>query len=196
MDNYTLLGPIRRLQLQKETLIVGVRPDREYRTNSLLSVDSLVLTPEGVLTNVDGGWIVDRHHTSHPGNTRPSLDRMLSVGFTAHYAAMADHFEKATLGDAGENVIIETDEIVTEDQISAGLMIERPGGAIELKGAAVASPCVPFTRYMLGDPAADLDLVKPNRDFLRNGMRGYVMGLGHLAGAVAIELGDMVYLKS
>jgi hypothetical protein len=109
---------------------------------------------------------------------------------------MAEHFGSATVGDAGENVIIETTGLVTENQVAGGLMIERPGGNIEVKGAAVAEPCVPFTRFRLGDAAADLELVKPNREFLRRGMRGYVMGLANLTGAIEIEVGDLVYARN
>lgn len=196
MDDHTLLGPIRHLQIQKGILRTGVRPDQAYRTEPLMSLPSLVLSPAGVIANVDGSWVIDRHHTAHPANVQPNLDRLLSFGFTAHYEAMADHFGWATIGDAGENIIIETDRIITEDHIAGGLMIERPGGNIELKGAAVAEPCVPFTRFRLGKPEADDELVTPNREFLRRGMRGYVMGLGNLTGAVEIEVGDLVYART
>ena len=195
MDDYRLLGPIRHLQIQTETLRIGVRPNRVYRTGPLASVTALVLSPEGPIAKINGGWTLDRHHTAHPANAQPNLDRLLSVGFTSHYAAMAKHFGSATVGDAGENLIVETDTIITEDQIAGGLMIERPGGNIELHEPAVAEPCVPFTRYRLGDPEADLDVVEPNREFLRGGMRGYVMGLGDLPGAVEVEVGDLVYAR-
>lgn len=195
MDDYTLLGPIRHLQIQREPLRIGVRPDRVYGTGPLASVPALVLSPEGVIAKIDAGWMVDLHHTAHPANAQPNLDRLLSVGFTSHYAAMADHFGSANLGDAGENLIVETDAVISEDLIAGGLLIERPGGNIELHLPAVAEPCVPFTRFRLGDPEADLDLVEPNREFLRGGMRGYVMGLSNLAGAFEIEVGDLVYAR-
>ena len=100
-----------------------------------------------------------------------------------------------TVGDAGENVIVETDGLITEDHIAGGLMIERPGANIELKAPVVAEPCVPFTRYLLGDPKADLEMVQPHREFLRRGMRGYVMGLSNLTEAVEVEVGDLVYAR-
>ena len=196
MDDYTLLGPIRHLQIQKGILRTGLRPDQAYRTEPLMSTPALVLSPAGVIANVDGSWVIDRHHTAHPANADPNLDRLLSIGFTAHYEAMAEHFGSATVGDAGENIIVETTGIITEEHIAGGLMIERPGGTIALEGAAVAEPCVPFTRFRLGDPEADLELVEPNREFLRRGMRGYVMGLGNLTGAVEIEVGDLVYARA
>lgn len=194
MDGYTLVGPITRLQIQKERLVVGTRPDRTYRTEPLLSVDSFAVSSEGVIANVDGGWVLDVHHTSHPASTRSELDRLLSIGFSAHYDAMAERFGAAPYGIAGENIIVDTDRVITEDAIADGLMIQRPDRQIQLKGAAVAEPCVPFTKFMLQDAHAPVDIVKPNRDFLRRGTRGFVMGLDGLDETVAIELGDLVYL--
>ncbi len=195
MDDYRLLGPIRHLQIQREPLRIGVRPDRVYGTGPLASVPAFALSPEGVIAKIDGGWMVDSHHTAHPANAQPNLDRLLSVGFTSHYAAMAEHFGSATVGDAGENLVVETEGIVTADQIAGGLLIERPGGNIELHQPVVAEPCIPFTRFRLGDPEADLELVDPHREFLRGGMRGYVVGLGNLTGAIEVEVGDLVYAR-
>ena len=197
MQQPTLIGSIERLQIQRERLIIGTRPDQVYRTDALIAVDSMVLSPDGPLAKVDGGWVVAVHHAAHPANPMPDLDRMLSVGFTSHYAAMAAHFGTAPIGVAGENIIVKADRMITLDEIAGGIVIERPGGAhIELKGAAVAEPCVPFTRYMLNDPEADLDIVKPNRDFLRKGMRGFVMGTAGLSESVEVSLGDKVYAHS
>lgn len=196
MDDLTLIGPIVRLQIQKEPLIVGVRPEREYRLDPLVTVDAMTLAADGVVVKTAAGWVVDRHHAAHPSNALPSPDRVLSVGFTSHYAAMQDHFGAVDLGDAGENIIVDTDRMITLDDVSGGIVIQRPDRKIELKGAAVAEPCVPFTRFRLRDPSSSLDDVKPHREFLRKGMRGFVMGLANLDGAVEIELGDEVYLRS
>jgi len=196
MDDVTLLGPIRLLQIQRERLVRGVRPERTYHVEPLITVESMVLSPQGPLAKIDGGWVVAVHHAAHPANPIPSLDRMLSIGFTSHYTAMADRFGLATLGVAGENVIVDTGSIVTQEDLDGGLVIERPDGArIELKGAAAAEPCVPFTRFMLQDPEADLEIVKPNRDFLRRGMRGFVLGTAGLTESVEISLGDLVFAR-
>ncbi|MCP3973516.1 MAG: hypothetical protein GY720_03370 [bacterium] len=195
MDDYTLLGPIMRLQIQKERLVVGTRPDRVYRTEPLVPVDAVAISSEGVISNVDGGWVLDVHHTAHPASTRSELGRLLSIGFSAHYDAMAKHFAEAPYGIAGENIMVDTDRVITEDDIAGGLMIQRPDRQIQLKGAAVAEPCVPFTRFMLQDARAHVDDVKPNRDFLRRGMRGFVMGLDDLDETTTIELGDLVYAR-
>ena len=195
MDDLTLLGPIVRLQIQKEPLIVGVRPERVYRLDPLVSVEAMTLAADGVVVRTDAGWVVDRHHAAHPSNPRPNPDRVLSFGFTSHYAAMAAHFGEADLGDAGENITVETDRIVSLEDVTGGIVIKRPDRTIEVKGAAVAEPCVPFTRFRLRDQSTSLEDVKPHREFLRRGMRGFVMGLANLDGAVEIELGDEVYLS-
>ena len=195
MDKLSLLGPIVRLQIQKAPLVVGVRPERVYRTGPLLARDSLAITPDGALAKVDDAWVVDVHHTAHPANSRPNLDRLLSIGFTSHYAAMADHFGSAEVGDAGENIVIKTDRMVTAEDLEGGIIIRRPGGDLELKGAAVAAPCVPFTRYRLGDQSATLDTVKAHRVFRHIFILGFVMGLGNLTEAFEIALGDEVYLR-
>ncbi len=48
----------------------------------------------------------------------------------------------------------------------------------------------------MGDSAAPLAEVQPHREFLRRGMRGFVMGLETLTGAVAVDVGDFVYARS
>ena len=196
MEQLNRIGPIERLQIQRERLIIGTRPDQVYRPDPLIAVDSMVLSPDGPLAKVDGGWVVAVHHAAHPANPVPNLDRMLSVGFTSHYAAMAAHFGSAPIGIAGENIIVAADRMITAPELAGGLVVERPDGAqLELKGATVAEPCVPFTRFMLNDLEADLDLVQPNREFLRNGMRGFVMGTARLFESVEISVGDVVYSR-
>ena len=127
---------------------------------------------------------------------RPNPDRVISVGFTSHYALMAQHFGWANTGDAGENIIVATDRRITLDQVAGGIIIRRPDRDLELKGAAVAEPCVPFTRFRLDDQSTPLDDVKAHREFLRHGMRGYVMGLANLDAAVEVSVGDEVYVRS
>lgn len=196
MHDLSFLGPIVRLQIQKEPLIVGVRPNRVYRLDPLVSLEAMTLSSQGVMVKTTAGWVVDRHHAAHPSNPLPNPDRVLSFGFTSHYAAMAERFGEVDLGDAGENIIVETDRMVSLDDLSGGIVIKRMDRMIELKGAAVAEPCVPFTRFRLRDPSRSLEEVKPHRKFLRGGMRGYVMGAADLDETVQIELGDEVYLRS
>ena len=83
MHDLTLLGAIVRLQIQKEPMIIGVRPERVYRLDPLVSVDNLTLTAEGVMYKTDGGWMVDRHHSAHPAQGSPNPDRVLSMDHPA-----------------------------------------------------------------------------------------------------------------
>lgn len=196
MSDLTLVGPIRHLQIQRERLIRGARPERVYDPGPLVAVESMVLSPNGPLAKIDGGWVVAVHHAAHPANPMPDPDRMLSVGFTSHYDVMHERFGDVALGAAGENIIVAAARVITQGDVSSGIVIERPdGNLIELKGAQVAEPCVPFTRFLLADPGADLDIVKPHREFLRKGIRGFVMGTQGLVDSVEIGLGDRVYLR-
>ena len=187
------LGPITRLQIQKHVLRTG--PDRLYGTAGIIECDSILLTSDGVLAPADGGWLIDRHHGSHPQNQEGNPDRRLSFGFTSHYELMEAHFGSAPLGVAAENIIIETDARVFEADLAAGVVIKTSHGEIELPGPVVAQPCVPFTKFMLDDPDAPPEVVGPNRDFLRQGMRGFVVGTASLTGPVEVAVGDLVYIR-
>ncbi len=192
MSGLEPIGEIVLLQIQKEQLVVGVRPDRSYRTGPLVSVDALTLSPDGVVARIDGGWVVDRHHTAHPANIQPDLGRLLSVGFTGHYDRMAADFDAVRLGVGGENVIVATPDRVDLSRIGPGVVIRTAAGDIATDVAAIAEPCIPFTRFLLGDRDATSAEVTTKRERLRGGMRGFVMGLGSLSGSVEIRLGDTV----
>ena len=194
-EHRTRLGAISKLQIQLERLVRGVRPDRIYTPEPLVEVDAMVLSPYGAVAKIDGAWVLSVHHAAHPANSRPNPDRMLSIGFTSHYDLMRARFGDAPPGIGGEYIIVETDTVVTEEDLAGGVAIGRPDGRdVKLKGAKVAKPCVPFTRFLMGDSRADLDSVRPHREFLDNGMRGFVMGTAGLDAAVEISVGDPVYL--
>ncbi len=191
MSGLEPIGEIVLLQIQKEQLVVGVRPERSYRTGPLVAVDALTLSPAGAVARIDGGWVVDRHHTAHPANIRPHMGRLLSVGFTGHYDRMTADFGAVELGVGGENIIVSTAHRVDLSRIGPGVVIRTAGGDIATDEATVAEPCIPFTRYLLGDDAPDAEVAE-KRERLRGGMRGYVMGLGSMTGSVEIRLGDTV----
>lgn len=195
-ENLTLFGEIRLLQIQLEALIVGVRPDRRYRPEPLRQVDTAALGPRGMIARIDGGWVLDRHHLDHPANGDGDPARCLSIGFTSHYDEMTDRFGGVKLGIGGENLIVATHRRIRLDDLARGVVIRTAHGDIRLDGVAVAAPCVPFTKHLLGDDDAPADDVKEGRRFLDNGTRGYVMALGHLTETVAIAAGDRVFAVS
>ena len=161
----------------------------------IVAVERLRLTPAGVYGLVDGSWILDRHHRDHPDSeNRWSERRALSVGFTSHYTHMWDLFRSTPLGSAGENVLVNADEMVGIGDIGGGVRVEADSVAIELGPAAIAEPCVPFTRFMTDLPDADSTALKPELEKLRKGVRGFVMGLAGFD-HVEISPGDKVSIR-
>ena len=140
------------------------------------------LTPDGVFGLLDGGWLLDRHHRWHPDARHWNPARVLSVGFTSHYEHMWELFRPTGIGAAGENVIVRADEMVGIDDIAGGVRIESNGTTVEIEAAAIAEPCVDFTRYMTQRLDADATALKPEREKLRRGVRGFVLSLEGIDG--------------
>lgn len=178
MREWKPVGEIELLQVQKSKLTAG----DVYRTDALAAVERLRLTPDGVFGLLDGGWLLDRHHRSHPDARHWNSDRVLSVGFTSHYEHMWELFRPTAIGSAGENVIVRADGMVGIDDIAGGVRIESNGTTVEIEAAAIAEPCVDFTRYMTQRLDADATALKPEREKLRRGVRGFVMSLEAIDG--------------
>jgi hypothetical protein len=193
MSNRIPLGPVLRLQIKRARLTRHDGGREFFDPSHLLETDVYRLTTEGAMGRAVDGWLLDRHHRAHPENPIPNPKRALSIGFSAHYRAMAERFGTAPLGIAGENVIVDSEHPVTIDMIGGGIEIETGDGAVVLLDPAVAEPCVPFTRFMMQQPDATLDELKPDREFLRRGMRGYVVGLDSLTGSAVVRPGDQVW---
>jgi hypothetical protein len=166
-----------------------------YDTSMLVPVDTLRLTPDGVLGLSDGEWIADRHHRDHPAASHWRAQDTLSFGFTSHYDLMWDLFRPTPLGIAGENVIVVADEMVHLDDIAGGVRIETDERQIELLPPGILEPCVEFTRFMTSRPDASAREVKPDREKLRNGVRGYAVGIPG-PDPVEIGLGDTVSVRA
>lgn len=167
------VGEIALLQVQKSKLTAG----DVYRTDALVAVERLRLTADGVFGLLDGDWILDRHHRAHPDARHWQPERVLSVGFTAHYEHMWGLFRRTELGSAGENLIVHSEEMITLADIAGGVRIESNGSMLDVPAAAVAEPCVDFTRYMTQRLDADATALKPEREKLRRGVRGFVTSL-------------------
>ncbi len=173
MADWRYVGEITLLQMQ----LYPMTGKGGYDLRALVEADRLRLTPDGAFGLSQHAWIVDRHHRHHPDARRWDTSKTLSFGFTAHYDHMWSLFRKTPLGQAGENVIVKTDEMLTIDDLAGGLMIETRDGTIELTSPEVAEPCVEFTRFLTGRENADARDLKPWRERLRNGVRGYVVGI-------------------
>jgi hypothetical protein len=176
-------------------LKVGTSP-RRYDPAPLRDVSAVRLTSRGVLGLADDGRpILDVHHGDHPASKNRG-DNGLSIGFTAHYRSMRDHFGEH-LGDgiAGENILVETDRSIEPDELLGGLLIlGQDGVKLPLQSVIVAAPCVEFARYALCWP----DEARPDRRvtaalrFLDGGVRGYYASYAGPEAIVAV--GDRVLL--
>ena len=189
--NAVLLGTIIKCQVSARGLI----QDKRYNDADIIDASELHLGADGVVGLCDGRAVLNHHHRLNPMARTFKPLRLLSVGFTGHYAAMADRFGGVPVGCAAENIIVECDRIVTEDELAGGIQVHSAidGSVIDLEPAAVAKPCVPFTKYLLNDQDADDEAVAPNRAFLENGMRGFVLGLADVADTAVVRPGDQLW---
>ena len=185
------LGEIALLQIQTGELT----GKGGYDTRMLIPVDTLRLTPDGVFGLSDGEWIADRHHRMHPAARHWRAEDTLSFGFTSHYDLMWGLFRHTRLGIAGENVIVVTDQMVNAEDIAGGIHIETNVGQVELGKPEALEPCVEFTRFMKSRPDASAREVKPDREKLRNGVRGYVVSIPDPE-PVVVGLGDLVSIRT
>ncbi len=192
MDDWQLIGRIIRLQVQNAQIVYG----GEYHVEHLEQAESLWITASGVVGVVEGKALLDCHHRDHPGPSKFKPQRQLSIGFTGHYDFMSSHFGKVPLGLAAENIIVEYAGQLSEVDVSGGLRVETESGPIDLTGASVAKPCVPFTKFLLGDSEPSVASLAENRSLLDDGVRGFVMSTTDLgtSGTMIYE-GDQVYRR-
>ena len=180
------IGRIVRLQVHAEPL----KQDGAYVPDPLVSVDRAVVNADGMLGWNGNGWIIDTHHSAHP-RAKGGGKRVLSIGFTGHYAAMADRFDSAPLGIAGENIVVDGRAVSAED-IADGLVIRHTDGTeTELRSPKAAVACTGFTSYLLGsDEVLGHEQVADHLEFLSTGTRGFILAVDHLDRPVEIQLGD------
>lgn len=188
-----VLGPIVRLQVQCDPL---KNRGFGYDPSPIAEVEEASLDGAGMVGRRDGAWMLDVHHPAHP-RARAGGRRALSIGFTSHYAAIADHFGRGEVGCAGENIIVDTPGRVTQDDLAGEILVRAADGDVVLRGARVASPCAEFTSWLKG-----LDVVLPKQDqpddvaFLDDGMRGYILSVDHLEGPMKVRVGDRVSVRT
>ena len=166
-----------------------------YDISMLVQVDTLRLTPDGVLGRSEGRWIVDRHHRDHPAARHWHPKNVLSFGFTSHYDHISDLFGPTPLGTAGENVIVVADGMIDQGSIDRGIRIEASGSSIDFEEPQPMEPCVEFTRFLTGRPDASAKDMKPDREKLRNGVRGFAVGIPGLD-EIEVTVGDAVLSRA
>lgn len=192
------IGPIVRLQVQASSLKVGERLRRRYDPAPIRSVPALRLDGRGTVGQTAWGEdIEDVHHQDHPASKNRGGSNGVSLCFTAHYDAMRERFGPHLAdGLAGENILIQTDQLLGEDDLAPGLMVQTTDGQqIALERIIVAAPCVEFGRWALNYP----DDARPDRSvadavaFLADGMRGYYAVYDGLP--ATIQVGDRVFVR-
>lgn len=186
------IGRLVLLQVQRTTLKTGVKPNRTYDPAPLLHVPRAAVSPDGVLGWGDReAWVVDIHHRAHPNTKNDDGVHGVSVGFTSHYRAMQGRFGgQVELGCAGENLIAETDAMITGEDIARGLVVTGPDGAekVQLTVLKAAEPCRPFTAWAQGKQVESA-VLKENLQFLQDGMRGFYL---QAEGSAVVEVGDLL----
>lgn len=192
MSDWVRLGEVVKTQVHAAKVVF----DGRYHADLICGTEALSLSPAGVVGVTGAAAVLDYHHRDHPDLGRFLPGRQLSVGFTGHYQAMQERFGAAPVGIAAENIVVDHPGRVLPADVADGLLIDSADGSCELAAAAVARPCVPFTKYLLGDPEADDVAVAENRAFLDEGMRGYVMALVGLEGRFRVAPGDTVYRRA
>lgn len=184
-----LIGTVVRLQVQRSRLKPGPRGSRTYDPAPLLEVDALEVGPRGVVGRLGDEAVLDVHHADHP-DSRHRGGNGLSLLPRAHYDRMRQRFGDSLVdGVAGEGLLLDTAGPWAADALDGPLALETAdGGQLALSGAAVAAPCVEFTRYCLGRDAGspDDDELVAALDALDGGTRGFYVTP---VGTGRIELG-------
>ena len=108
-----LIGTVVRLQVQVVSLKVQGATREQYDPSGLCSVPALELDQAGASSrDVYGAVVLDQHHREHPHSKNRRGLNGVSIGFTAHYAAMRERFgEHLCDGIAGENIVVATEQL-------------------------------------------------------------------------------------
>jgi len=186
-----LIGEIVRIQIQRIPIKVK---EVSYDPTGIAGVPKASVDAWGMVGWYGDVWAIDAHHKAHPAR-RGGGRRPLSIGFTGHYALMAERFGNAPIGIAGENIIVDGPAFSLDD-LGPGLVVVTSHGAeVLLERPRVAAPCLEFTSFMLG-----LDSVAPREEIaepladLHDGRRGFIVSADSASRSVEISLGDQVYL--
>ena len=191
------IGRIKLLQVQQSGLKVKQQPYGYYDPTPLLTVKSLLLYPDGVIgVTPDGRRVIDVHHVEHPASRNHSGVNGVSVGFTSHYEAMRSKFgDHLVDGCAGENILVEADDIITLADLGKRLAIQtqKTDGLIYLTCLKVAAPCVEFSLFAASHgmalPAPQL---KETLQFLDGGKRGFYATVAGQSDEMLVQAGDRV----
>jgi hypothetical protein len=185
-------GTVGRLQVHR----AAVKSNAVYNPAPLATVDQASFDSGGMIGWDGRSWFLDNHHRSYPYG-RPAERRAVSVGFTAHYAAMYDRFGDTVVpGVAAENIVIDAVGPMSLERLGSGLDIRSSTGeSLALREPLVAAPCREFTSCLLGlSERGSREELADDLAFLDDGMRGFVFGTATIVEPILISVGDPVYL--
>jgi len=193
------IGQITHIQVQRSALKVENGAQDYYDPTPLVKVESLLLSPQGIVgITTDGSQVMDIHHEHHPHSRNHKGLNGISLGFTSHYQAMRSKLgEHMVDGIAGENILVESDAPLALGDLGGRLAIQtqHTGQFIYLSGLIVAAPCVEFSLFVANHgmplPAAQL---KETLQFLDGGTRGFYARVEDLPAAVTVQAGDRVFI--
>ncbi|MGB7338696.1 MAG: hypothetical protein WBC91_07385 [Phototrophicaceae bacterium] len=193
------IGTVKFVQIQREPLKLIQNPDtnyddRIYQTTAITRVQQLRLTTQGGIgITTDGVSLLDVHNETHP-QTRYRGDNKISFGFTQHYKRIQERFgDHMTVGDAGENIIIEADSDILNLDTNQRFFLKRDNNIlVELSDVIPAPPCRPFSVYCAKEDLQGRDL-KEALQFLDNGTRGYYADV-QLEDDIVIQAGDELWM--
>lgn len=172
-QNWREVGRVIGLQIQLDQIKVGTSP-RLYQPQVIRAVPTFTVTKDGVIAEIDGQAAIDVHHKDHP-RTRNKQVNGVSFGLTSYYERMQERFgPQLSVGIAGENILVETDELLTEDDLANGVAFRSPDGTLTtIDNVYAMAPCEPFTTFCLGGVVEAPEQMREGLLFLSNGMRGF-----------------------
>ena len=190
---------IKLLQVQQSGLKVKQHPYGYYDPTPLLTIENLLLSPDGVIgVTVDGKRVIDVHHIGHPASRNHKGVNGVSIGFTSHYEAMRSKFgDHLVDGCAGENILVEADDILGLADLGKRLAIQtrKTGELIYLTCLKVAAPCVEFSQFAASHGMAlPANQLKETLQFLDTGKRGFYATVAGRDSEMMIQAGDKVFV--
>ena len=191
-----LLGTIKQVQIQRFPLKSGQIPNRQYSTSGLSVVSRLIATDRGVHGVTEtGDTIIDAHHIDHPQSRNRENINSISINFTSHYQLMVNKFgPRASIGNAGENILCESTVNYCEISLSSTLVIKSARhGDVTLTNVVDAPPCAEFCMYVTGDVSLSGARMKSTLQFLSNGMRGFYATVLDSGQEFEIAPGDTIF---
>lgn len=115
----------------------------------------------------------------------------------SHYQEMRQAYGDHLIdGIAGENILIDQEQLIGEEDLRHGIAIETAtGGLVQLDNLIVATPCVEFSRFAMRFPADQRpdETVTETLQFLNDGMRGYYAS--YIGEEAEVRVGDRVFVR-